>query len=323
MEYKDYYKILGVERTASQDDIRKIYRKLARQYHPDVNKTKGAEEKFKDIAEAYEVLGDEGKRRKYDELGSAWQGGQEFTPPPGWENVRFSFGGRPGAGRRAAGDASQFSDFFEQLFGGFGGRGASPFGAGGGMEGGWEPRGQDEEAEITISLAEAFSGARKTLSLQKQEADRRGHMRPAVRTYDVRIPAGIGDGDRIRLKGQGGQSSSAAGDLYLRVHIAPDPRFVLKGHDLETDLPVTPAEAALGAKVTVHTMTGDVTLAVSPGTNSGTRLRLRGRGMPARGTRPAGDLLVTVKIMVPKTLSPREKQLYEELARASSHNPRG
>jgi curved DNA-binding protein len=330
IQYKDYYGILGVPRTASQEEMRKAYRKLARKFHPDVNKSPGAENKFKDAAEAYEVLGDAEKRKKYDELGANWRQGQDFHPPPGWENAHFEFQGRPESmGGFSAEDIGGFSDFFETLFGGSGFRGADLGGMrdmsgmhdmhdmGGMGRMGRHRRGEDHEANVTISLEDAYHGAKKSISLQTAEVDEQGRVQRRTRTYEVKIPAGTADGARIRLAGQGGDGAGGpAGDLYLRVSIEPHSMFRLKGHDLETDLEITPWEAALGAKVTVQTMDGAASIAIPRGTQSGQRIRLRGKGLSG------GDMFAVVKIVVPKDLTGKEKELFEELARQSKFNPR-
>ncbi|MDD5084803.1 MAG: DnaJ C-terminal domain-containing protein [Candidatus Omnitrophica bacterium] len=317
VKFQDYYETLGVARTASADEIKRAYRKLARKYHPDVNKNPGAEEKFKQVAEAYQVLTDPDKRKKYDTLGSNWKSGQDFTPPPGWENVHFEFHGAPDAGGGVNfGEFGGFSDFFESLFGGgFAGAGGSR---------GYSARGRDHEAELTITLSEAFHGARKSFALQAAELTSNGEVRRNVKNYTVKIPPGTTEGSRIRLSGQGGKSQRGgeAGDLYLRIHIAPHATFRLRGRDLEMDLPVTPWEAALGAKVSFPTIEGNISLNLKPGTESGQRLRLRAKGFPAQGRYPAGDLIAVVKIVVPKNLSQREKQLFEELQKVSAFKAR-
>lgn len=323
VKFKDYYETLGVSRTAGADEIRKAYRKLAQRFHPDVNKDPSAEARFKEINEAYEVLGDADKRKKYDSLGANWRGGQDFTPPPGWENVHFEFHGAPGAGFDFENLGGGFSDFFEMLFGGGGfGPGASARG-GRGMS--WAEDGQDQETEITISLEDAYHGAQKQIALESRQADEQGRVRRRVRNYDVRIPAGTTDGARIRLAGQGtpGRGGGEAGDLYLRVHVAPHPVFRVDEHDLHVDLPLAPWEAALGAKVNVPTMAGTASLSIPPRTQSGQHLRLRGKGLPRREGRGPGDLLVTVRIVVPEKLSARERELFEQLARESNFKPRG
>ena len=309
--YKDYYEILGVDKTSDVKDIKKAYRKLARQYHPDVNHDPGAEEKFKEIAEAYEVLGDEEKREQYDNAGRGYSAGQDFTPPPGWDS---------GAGTeyeyRTAGD---FSDFFEQMFGG---RGGPSFRT----EFRRPPRrGADHEAEIEVSLGEAFEGIRKRISLEAAEVRPDGQVERHTRTLDVTVPTGAGDGTRIRLKGQGGAGTDGApnGDLFLRIRVRPDPRFSLDGRDLRVQLEITPWEAALGARVPLKLLDGKTaSLTIEPGAKSGSQLRLKGRGLPARGKKKAGDLLVELRIVVPDPLSDAERELFEQLADRSEFNPR-
>lgn len=321
MKFKDYYEVLGVTRTAATDDIRKTYRKLARKYHPDVNKRSDAEARFKEIAEAYEVLGDAEKRKRYDQLGAHYRAGQDFAPPPGWEQMRYEFGARPEfSGGYTAEDQGDFSDFFETLFGGGGFR---PGQAGGGLfETFRKRRGEDHEATVTISLEEAFHGARKPIHLQVARMDEHGRMHRESKQYNVQIPRGTTDGARIRLAGQGGQGAGAgaAGDLFLLVQIAPHPVFHLVGADLEVTVPATPWEAALGAKVPVPTMTGKAMLALPAGTQSGQRLRLRGKGLISE--RHHGDLIMIIQVAVPRHLNEKEKSLFTELARVSTFNPR-
>ncbi len=319
--YKDYYKILEVPRTASDAEIKKAFRRLARKHHPDVSKAAGAEGRFKEITEANEVLGDPEKRKRYDELGADWQAGQDFRPPPGWQNAHYEFRGAPrgrGFDPRAGGD---FSDFFESIFGGqFGG---ASRGAGNPWEddGGRTQRGQDHEAPVTISVEEAYHGVKKSISLQLSGPDERGRVQRQTRTYQVRIPPGTPDGARIRLAGQGGAGPGGgpAGDLYLLVHLAPHPLYKVDGRDIETEVPVTPWEAALGARITVPTPDGHAAIQIAAGTESGHRLRLRGKGMP--GSTP-GDLLAVIRLVVPKHLTPREKELLEEWAKVSTFKPR-
>ncbi len=321
MDYKDYYATLGVARGASADEIRKAYRKQARRYHPDVNKESGAEAKFKAAAEAYEVLSDPEKRSRYDALGAGWKAGQDFRPPPpgaggGFEGGAFHFGGAGGGGFRPE-DMGGFSDFFSSLFGG-------GFAQEGGA-GGAAMRGQDHEAELEITIEEARHGVRKSVALQSAEVDAHGRVQRRTRNYEVHVPAGTTEGARIRMAGQGGagEEGGALGDLYLRIRLAPHPRFRVQGHDLETDLPVTPWEAALGAKVAVGTGDGDALVTLPAGTSSGQRIRLRGQGLPRRGGGVAGDLYAVVRIEAPRTLSGRERELFEELARISAFRPRG
>jgi curved DNA-binding protein len=306
--YRDYYETLGVPRDASQEDIRAAHRRLARKYHPDVNKEEGAEDRFKEISEAYEVLRDPEKREQYDRLGQNWKAGQDVSGASGFEG--FDFGGGAGGGFRdvrmdfGGGD---FSDFFEGIFG----RGRSGFGGGRGGPNGFASRGQDQVAEIEISLAEAAKGGKRKISL----AD--------GRDYEVNIPPGVRDGQRIRLAGEGGSGAGGpSGDLFLRVRVRPDPRFDVDGNDLYVDLPVTPWEAALGAdRVEVPTLDGTARVRVPPGSSCGRQLRLRGEGMPdGRGGK--GDLYATVEIKVPKDLSPQEREQFERLTEVSDFNPR-
>ena len=316
-KFQDYYKTLGVKRDASQNDIKKIYRKLARKYHPDVSKEAGTDEKFKKIAEAYEVLGDPKKREQYDQLGANWKTGQEFTPPPGWQGMHFDSHGGPRAGGIPPEDLGGFSDFFSELFGG-----SAPHAHGGRHE--WKMRGQDHEAEAAVSLEEAFHGAKKSFQLQTAEIDEQGRVQRKTKQYDVKIPVGTENGTRVRLAGQGGEGLGGGprGDLYLRINISPHPRLRVIGRNLETDLPVSPWEAALGTKVELQTMTGNLALTVPAGTQCGQKLRIKGRGLPERSGRAAGDLLVAVKIRVPRDLSGKEKELFEELAKHSRFDPR-
>jgi curved DNA-binding protein len=330
VKFQDYYKTLGVSRTASQDEISKAYRKLARKFHPDVNKDPNAEEKFKQIGEAYAVLKDPETRRRYDQLGADWRSGQDFTPPPGWQNVHFDFGGGgPGAAGFDFGehDAGGFSEFFRSIFGGGRGGVRTGFrtaGRGSTVQPQWAARGQDHEAEITVTLDDAYHGAKKRVAFEVTETDARGQLKQSTKSYEVTIPKGITDGGRIRLAGQGGKAMGAAkaGDLYLRVRIAPHPVFRMRDHDLECDLPVTPWEAALGSKVMVPTLDGPVTMTLPPGTSSGKRMRLRGKGLPRRGSNENGDLYAEVKIVVPETLPKKERELFEELSKVSKFNPR-
>ncbi len=310
--YQDYYRTLGVDRKATQEEIQRAYRKLARKYHPDISKAADAEERFKQINEAYEVLGDPEKRARYDQVGSGWDGrftGQDFD---GGENVRFHF---------TSSDPGQFSDFFHNLFGGGGWDFAQERDFRGGD--GRRRRGRDHEASINITLAEAYHGARKSIDLERLEFDGDGRPSRTRHTYDITIPQGVTDGSLIRLAGQGGSGSGGgeAGDLFLHVNIVPDDRFTLDGHDLATVLDISPWEAALGAKVPVPTVDGSIRLTVPAGTRSGRTLRVRGKGMPIAPGRH-GDLLVTVRIVVPTHLSSKERQLFEELAHESGFDPR-
>lgn len=307
--YHDYYETLGVPRDASTEDIRRAYRKLAREYHPDVNKDPGAEDRYKEVGEAYEVLRDPEKRERYDRLGQNWRAGQDVSGSDGFSGSEGFGGGFPGGGfgdvRVDLGGGGDFSDFFESLFGAR--RGATGARRGGGD--GFAMRGGDQQAVLDLTLEEAAAGGRQ-------------HLIIGGRGYDVDIPAGVRDGQRIRLAGEGGPGTGGgpAGDLFLRVRIAPHPRFRLEGNDLHVDLPVSPSEAALGARVPVPTLTGTAHVQVPAGSSSGRRLRLRGEGMPAPNGRH-GDLFAHIQIMVPKKLDERQRELYERL-RDVDFNPR-
>lgn len=293
--FRDYYETLGVRRGASDEEIRSAYRKLAREYHPDVNKDPGAEERFKEAAEAYEVLRDPEKREKYERLGANWKAGEDVSGASG-------FGGGNGGGF-GAGDSAGFSDFFESFFGGR--RGGSR-----GFEG-FSMRGGDQEATLEVTLEEAARGGKRKISL----AD--------GRDFEVQIPPGVRDGQKIRLAGQGGEGASGgpAGDLYLRVRIKRHPRFRREEDDLVVEISVAPWEAALGATIPVPTLQGSAKVKVPAGSSSGRRLRLRGEGMPGPGGRK-GDLYASVRIVVPKALEKRERELFEELAAVSRFDPR-
>lgn len=323
VKYRDYYEILGIKREASQDEVQRAYRKLARKFHPDVNKAADAEDKFKEINEAYEVLKDPEKRKMYDQLGPNWRSGQDFRPPPGWD-VRYDFGQGGRAGDFQWGGAGGgFSDFFESLFGSGGFRQAQ--GGPGGFNRGtvWRQAGADQETTIRISLDEAFRGGAKPIVLQSQAVNPKGQIEVEERRYDVKIPAGILPGQKIRLSGQGGEGTGGGprGDLYLKVEIDPHPLFTLKGRDLYVEVPVSPWEAVLGAEVEMPTPSGNVSLKIPAGTQNGRKLRLRAKGMPnPRGN--AGDLYATVSVKVPTSPSQRERELFEELRRESGFNPR-
>lgn len=319
VRFKDYYETLGVARGASHDEIRKAYRKLARKFHPDVSKDPGAESKFKEIAEAYEVLGDPQKRGKYDEFGANYHSGEEFHPPPGWEDAQYQFYGDPSAAGFTRDDLSGFSDFFETLFGGR--EMGQSFHQAHFADSARRARGQDHEAGITISLEEAYHGGKKSIGLQTVRLDEQGRAHRQTKNYNVQIPPGTIDGVKIRLAGQGGaaRGEGASGDLYLHVSIAPHPVFKWSGKNIEVTVPVAPWEAALGAKINVPTMEGKAALTIAAGTQSGQRFRLRGKGFPGRHP---GDLIITVQIAVPSSLSARERKLFEELAGTSSFKPR-
>ncbi len=314
VKYKDYYELLGVKRDASQEDVSRAFKKLARKYHPDLNPgDKTAEEKFKELNEAYEVLKDPEKRKLYDSLGPNWKQGQDFQPPPGFENMHFGYrahGGGPGGG------GFDFSDFFESVFGGGGfqqARGGGGFeGFHGGGFGGRTARprrGQDAEAEIELTLEEAFRGGSKTVSLTEMGP---GGM-PVPRTLSVNIPAGIKAGQRIRLSGQGGpgMAGGPAGDLYLRVKLAPHPLFKVEEGNIVLDLPLAPWEAAMGATVNVPTLDGQVELKVPAGMGSGRKMRLQGKGLGPAGRR--GDMFVRIMIQAPRADNEEVRRLWSEL----------
>jgi curved DNA-binding protein len=303
VQYKDYYQTLGVANNATHDEIRKAFRKLARQYHPDVAKDKkAAESKFKEINEAYEVLGDPDKRKKYDTLGADWERGGGQSPPPGWNGMGGARGG--GMGEEFSFGGTGFSDFFEQFFGGGFRRG------GGGAPGGFgfeqQPaRGGDIEADLMVTLEEALHGAKKKISFRREGSSK-------VETYNIQIPKGVREGQRIRLAGQGqaGARKDLAGDLYLRVRLAQHPDYRVEGDDLIEDLEVPAWQAALGSEENVETPDGPVRLRIPAGTQPGQKFRLKGRGLP-NGPDSRGDLFVQVEITVPKTLDDEEKRLWE------------
>jgi curved DNA-binding protein len=309
VEFKDYYSIMGVARDATEDEIKRAYRKLARKYHPDVSKEPQAEERFKELGEAYEVLKDPEKRAAYDKLGANWKSGQEFRPPPDWDSG-FEFRG----GEFRPGDSAAFSDFFESLFGRGAGPGARP-GAGP-----FSARGEDHHAKILIDLEDAFAGATRAITLQAPEVDAQGRVHTRERTLNVRIPKGIKPGQRIRLAGQGAPSGrGASGDLYLEVAMRPHRLYRIEGQDLYLELPVAPWEAALGATVNVPTPGGTVDLTIPPSSSSGRKLRLKGRGLPGD---PPGDLYAVLKVVLPPATTETAKAFYKEMEQRLGFNPR-
>jgi curved DNA-binding protein len=350
VQFKDYYEVLGVARAASADDIKKSFRKLARQYHPDVAKNKkSAEEKFKEINEAYEVLSDPDKRKKYDELGPNWKQGAEFRPPPSWggqdyRQARTYTRGQPGQGGSEFefGGTTGFSDFFEQLFGGSRGRGGSPFGRPGGVsEADLAERGRDVEGDIMVTLEEAMKGSVRSVSLRRAEVcsncggtgEKNRKPCPVCggtgqvsknETYQVKIPAGVTDGQRLRVAGRGesGSNGGTAGDLYLRVRLSRHPDFEVQDHNLIYEAELAPWEAVLGINLTVPTLDGQVNIKIPPGTQTGQKLRIRGRGLPQRSGTP-GDLIVVAKIEVPAQITDEERKLWTDLAAISKFQPRG
>lgn len=304
MDYKDYYAVLGVPKTASAADIKAAYRKLVRKYHPDVSKEADADAKTKELNEAYGVLGDAEKRAAYDELGSAQyrqaEGGG-FRPPPDW-----------GSGYESSGDAD--SDFFKDLFAH----------VGGGRRRGFQMRGDDSHAAIEIALQDAYTGASRTISLRVPEADEHGRVITRQRTLDVTIPKGVTEGQQLRLAGQGqpGSGGAAAGDLYLEIRFAEDRRYRVEGRDVYETVPVAPWEAALGAGIEVGTPSGRVSVTVPPGSQGGRKLRLKGRGIPGTAAAPAGDLYLLLEIALPPADTPQAKALYEQMARELRFDPR-
>jgi DnaJ-class molecular chaperone len=331
VEFKDYYRILGVDRKADDKAIKSAYRRLARKHHPDVARTKDAGERFKEISEAYEVLSDPEKRRRYDTLGPDWQ--------------RHAQGGAPGGVRvEYAADLGGFSDFFRTIFGDLGARAGARAGRGAGF--GFDEvferasaRGQDVQAAVEITLEEAFGGARKTFALDLDEpcpaCHGAGHLKGqacaacggggwqrARRQVDVKIPAGVKSGQRVRVAGEGGGAAGVRGDLYLSIAVSPHPLFERRGDDVHLELPITAPEAALGTTLEVPTLRGRVSMKVPPATSSGRTFRLPGYGMPRLRGGGAGDQLVAVKIVMPTDLTPAERDLYEQLRALRRDNPR-
>ncbi len=314
MEYRDYYRTLGVDKEATAADIQKAYRKLARQFHPDINRDPGAEARFKDIGEAYEVLKDPGRRSKYDRYGAAWkQVRTRGEPPPGWEGVQFDFGG--GDGRfefRGAGGGSGFSSFFDMLFGG---AEAQHF-PGGGRQPNWPPprRGSNHEVPLPLSLESLAEGGPQTIEFLDRSDGR-------TRRLEVRIPKGVLPGQSIRLGGQGGKGAGGPdGDLLLRVEALPHAVFRRRGRNLHCDVPVAPWTAALGGRVRIPTLGGSAETQLPAGSSTGRRMRLRGRGLPnPKG--PDGDLLAEIQVVVPDRLTDEEKTLFEQLAATSAFEP--
>lgn len=294
MEYKDYYKVLGVSRDASQDELKKSYRKLARKYHPDVSKVANAEERFKEVGEAYEALKDPEKRAQYDQFGSDYKHGQSFNPPPGWAQNASGMGGQN----------NDFSSFFESMFSGNQ--------TGHQTGGNFYAPGANVNAKITISLEDAFHGAKKQI------------RRPAGGTQagniEVKIPAGITNGKKMRLAGEGKSGAGGeAGDLFLEISIASHPHYQLDDNNLLLNLPIAPWEAALGAKITVPTLAGKINLTIPAGAKSGQKMRLKGRGLPSKNP---GDQIIILQIMTPPADSDKSKQLYQEMAEELNFNPR-
>lgn len=310
MEYKDYYKILGVSKSATNDKIKKNYRKLARKYHPDVSKEKNAEEKFKEIQEAYTVLKDPKKRKTYDNVGQSSPDSEPFRGGFSAEQMR-------GAGEfhfQEGGNFSGFSDFFEQLFGG-------------GMQnrrarsGSFKVSGQDQHARIEITLEDAYTGGVQLLTLREPTVDAKNRVQYKTKQLKVKIPAGVRDGTQIRLTGQGskGQNGGANGDLYLEIHLKPNSIYTINGTDVFITVPITPWEAALGASIVVPTLGGKVKIKIPGGAKSDQKLRLKGRGLPSK---PPGDQYVILKIDAPQPKTEQQRRLYEQMAQRMPFNPR-
>lgn len=311
MKYQDYYGILGVDRNATPDEIKKAFRRLARKYHPDVSKEAQAEAHMKEVNEAYTVLSDPEKRAAYDRLGGAYHAGDEFRPPPGWSGD-FSFTTHGFSPR----EAEEFSDFFSQLFGGMGGMGG--FGRHGGPR---HARGEDHHAQVLLDIDDAYTGATRQLSLRLPQADERGHLHYTTRTLNVKIPAGVREGQIIRLAGQGAPAPAGgpAGDLLLEVRFRPHPRLRTDGRDVHMTLPLAPWEAALGAVIQTELPGSALKVRIPEGAQSGQQLRVRGKGIP--GT-PPGDLLLDLQVVLPAADNPRAKQIYETMARELAFDPR-
>jgi curved DNA-binding protein len=311
MQFKDYYQIMGLPRDASQDDIKRAYRKLARKYHPDVSKENDAEAKFKELGEAYEVLKDPEKRAAYEQLGANWKAGQDFRPPPNWdEGFEFKGGGFTNESNNTA-----YSEFFEQLFGKAGFNSASKH------QQGFHARGQDSHAKIHIDLEDSFSGATKNVTLSTPETDGQGHVKVKHRNLNIKIPKGIKPGQHIRLNGQGnpGLGSGLAGDLILEIAFNNHPQYKVSETDIYLDLPVTPWEAALGAKIKIPTPDGAVDLKIPPNSKQGSKLRLKGRGLPAS---VQGDFLVQLQIALPPADTEEANAVYRNMQEQLDFNPR-
>jgi curved DNA-binding protein len=343
MEYKDYYQIMGIKREATQDEIKRAYRKLARKFHPDVSKVADAEQRFKEVGEAYEVLKDPEKRAAYDQLGANWKAGQDFNAPPDWDaGFEFSGGGFTGGYGAGGGqyqqfddvDVSAYSDFFESLFGhGFQQPGGSQANQQRAyrqqayqQQRGFQSTGSDHHAKILIDLEDAMAGATRSISLRVPGVDAGGHLTTKQRVLKINIPKGIKQGQHIRLSGQGNPGAGAqgkAGDLYLKIEFNPHSIYRVEGRDVYLDLPVTPWEAALGAKVKAPTPGGVVDLKIKPGSGNGSKLRLKGRGIPASiSSNNAGDLYVVLQVTLPPANTASEKAAYKKMQQSFSFNPR-
>ncbi|RUM41408.1 MAG: J domain-containing protein [Desulfocapsa sp.] len=316
MEFKDYYTTLGIERDATQDEVKRAYRKLARKFHPDINKKADAEKRFKEVGEAYEVLQDTEKRAAYDKFGQNWQAGQNFDPPPDWDKG-FEFTG----GGYTENDPSQFSDFFESLFGAqaAGGTASGPFA---GQQRQYSGRGQDLHAKISINLEDSYRGSKQSLTLQRPAVNESGHVITRPHTLEVNIPKGVIEGQRIRLAGQGaeGMGNGQSGDLFLEIIFNKHPYFTPDKRDIMLTLPITPWEAALGATIPVPTLGGKVELTIPPGSQTGRKLRLKDRGLST--AKQTGHQYVTLAVMVPEAETENERELFRTMEKQMSFNPR-
>lgn len=312
MQFKDYYQTLGISREATAEDIKQAFRKLARKYHPDVSKEKDADQRMKEVNEAYTVLSDPEKRAAYDQFGRGYQPGQDFRPPPDWD-AGFEFSG---AGFSAQ-EAADFSDFFAELFGRMGG-GASGLHA---RRGSAKAQGGDHHSKVLLDLEDAFHGTTRRITLRAPRLDRQGHLVAEPRELTVKIPKGIREGQTIRLAGQGspGQGGAPAGDLLLQAAFRPHPRFRAEGRDLRLNLPVAPWEAALGAVIPVDMPDGPLNVRIPAGAQSGDALRVRGKGIPSD---PPGDLLIELKVVLPPAQTPKAREIYETMARELAFDPR-
>jgi curved DNA-binding protein len=315
MEFKDYYTTLDIERDATQDEVKRAYRKLARKFHPDINKEADAEQRFKEVGEAYEVLQDIEKRAAYDKFGQNWQAGQDFDPPPDWDNG-FEFTG----GGYTENDSSQFSDFFESLFGAQGaGPGTGPFT---GQQRQYSGNGQDLHAKISINLEDSYQGTKQSLTLQRPAVNESGHVITRPHTLEVNIPKGVTEGQRIRLAGQGaeGLGNGKNGDLFLEIVFHKHAHFTPDKRDIMLTLPISPWEAALGATIPLPTLGGTVELTIPAGSQTGKKLRLKDRGLST--AKQIGNQYVTLAIIVPKAETETDTELFRSMEKQMSFNPR-
>ena len=313
MQFQDYYKLLGVDKSASDAEIKKAYRKLASKYHPDVSKQPNAEEKFKQVKEAYEVLKDKDKRQAYDKLGKDWRHGQQFKPPPGWSGQNAS----NFSGDFTDVETGDFSDFFERMF-----RGSGNFGHTGNSSSHFKRRGEDLHSKVTISLEDAYHGATRSIRLQVPQVNAQGIVQHKLKTLNIKIPRGVTAGQQIRLSGQGGSAhgGGADGDLYLEVEFAKHPHFTVKDKDLYLQLPITPWEAALGATITVPLLSGKVDLKIPAGSKSSQKMRLKVKGLPAK---VPGDVYIILSVVTPNPVTMAQKKIYTDMEKQFVHfNPR-